>query len=263
VQGRTGSGGNFSRRHDGTAESKWAGHSRGSGHRPRHATAFIDEDAIVIATDLDDSKLQGLKQESTSLSTSLGRDYRRAANSVASEFGGWTCWSMSRAMSTTAACWTHPNRTSTLVRPQREVDASNHKLHPGMLKKGGGSIINSRRRRRHPGGAQPLRLQPTRPGDRTDKSDRIDFIKQACASNAIARHDRIAVVPRPVAAHPSAPTVVQPRKRLYRRQPMGRIGREEVASGHLSRLRRIRFISGHTHLIDGAGRVLGEPGFAK
>src|SRR5258708_6619594 len=53
------------------------------------ATAFIDEDAIVIATDLDDSKLQGLKaRERLALNVLSAENIDALANSVAREFGG-------------------------------------------------------------------------------------------------------------------------------------------------------------------------------
>ena len=53
------------------------------------ATAFIDEDATVIATDVDDGKLQGLKAEQRiALDVLSAEKIDALANAVAKEFGG-------------------------------------------------------------------------------------------------------------------------------------------------------------------------------
>ena len=53
------------------------------------ATAFIDEDATVIATDVDDSKLQGLKaKQRLALDVLSAKTIDALANAVAKEFGG-------------------------------------------------------------------------------------------------------------------------------------------------------------------------------
>src|SRR5207248_2776833 len=53
------------------------------------ATAFIDEDATVIVTDVDDKKLQGLKATKRLALDVLSTEAIDAlANSIAKEFGG-------------------------------------------------------------------------------------------------------------------------------------------------------------------------------
>src|SRR6185436_5158301 len=109
------------------------------------ATAFIDEGATVIATDVDKGKLEGLKaKQRLALNVLLAGDIDTLASSIAQEFGGLN-------VLVNVAGYVHHG--SVLDSSEQDIDFSfdvNVKsMHrtmkafiPGMLKKGGGSIIN-------------------------------------------------------------------------------------------------------------------------
>ncbi len=176
---------------------------------------------------------------------------------------GSTSWSMSRAMSITAPCWTRPNRTSISRSTSMEIDAPDDEgLHPGMLKKGGGSIVNMS------SAASSIRGVPNRYVYSLTKAAVIgltkatatDFIKQGRASmrSARARSNR----PRSATASrrtPGAPAFrLRPRKRIS--STASRWGgsappRRSPCWRSILRPTRSAFISGHTHLIDGGWAI--------
>ena len=219
------------------------------------------EQATVIATDVDDGKLEGLKaRQRLALDVLSAKAVDALAGAVAREFGGLD-------VLVNVAGYVHHG--SVLDATEQDLDFSfdlNVKsMHrtmqafiPGMLKKGGGSIINmSSAASSIRGRAEPLRLQPHQGRrDRADKSDRDGFHQAGRPRQCdLPRHDRIAVVPRPRrgARRALRDSAAGRGTDFIDRQPMGRIGTaEEVAmlAVYLAS-DESAFISGHTHLIDG------------
>src|SRR5215203_4565119 len=225
------------------------------------ATAFVAEGATVIATDIDDSKLKGLKTKRRfALDVLSAKDIDTLANSVAKEFGGLS-------VLVNVAGYVHHGNV--LDSTEKDVDFSfdlNVKsMHrtmktfiPGMIKEGGGSIINMS------SAASSIRGVPNRYVYSLTKAAVIGLTK-ATAADFITRGIRVnAICPGTiespsfrdrVAAH--ARRAGKPAKAALQdfvdRQPMGRIGTaEEVAmlAVYLAS-DESAFISGHTHLIDG------------
>jgi 2-keto-3-deoxy-L-fuconate dehydrogenase len=225
------------------------------------ATAFIDEGATVIATDVDDRKLDGLKAEQRLVLDVLSAGKVDAlAGSVTQEFGGLD-------VLVNVAGYVHHG--TVLDSSEHDIDVSfdlNVKsMHrtlkafiPGMLKKGGGSIVNMS------SAASSIRGVPNRYVYSLTKAAVIgltkataaDFIKQGLRVNAICPgtiespsfRDRVAAHAKRSGISPEAAE-----KDFIDRQPMGRIGTaEEVAmlAVYLAS-DESAFISGHTHLIDG------------
>src|SRR3954466_8649590 len=109
------------------------------------ATAFIDEGATVIATDVDEGKLEGLAaHRRLALDVLSAGNIDALAGSVIQEFGGLDAL-------VNVAGYVHHG--TVLDSSERDIDVSfdlNVKsMHrtlkafiPGMLKKGGGSIVN-------------------------------------------------------------------------------------------------------------------------
>jgi 2-keto-3-deoxy-L-fuconate dehydrogenase len=225
------------------------------------ATAFIAEGAAVIATDVDDSKLKGLKaKKRLRLDVLSARDVNALAQSVAGEFGG---------LDVLVNVAGHVHHGSVLDSSEKDIDLSfdlNVKsMHrtmkafiPGMLKKGGGSIVNMS------SAASSIRGVPNRYVYSLTKAAVIgmtratatDFIKQGVRVNAICPgtiespsfRDRVAAHGKRTGK--SAKAALQD---FIDRQPMGRIGlAEEVAmlAVYLAS-DESAFISGHAHLIDG------------
>src|ERR1043166_6613053 len=225
------------------------------------AAAFIDEDATVIATDVDDSKLQGLKaKQRFALDVLSAGNIDALANSVAREFGGLN-------VLVNVAGYVHHGNV--LDATEQDIDFSfdlNVKsMHrtmkafiPGMLKRGGGSIINMS------SAASSIRGVPNRyvysltkaAVIGLTKATAMDFIKQGVRVNAICPgtiespsfRDRVAAHAKRAGKPPKAAL-----QDFIDRQPMGRIGlAEEVAmlAVYLAS-DESAFISGHTHLIDG------------
>jgi 2-keto-3-deoxy-L-fuconate dehydrogenase len=225
------------------------------------ATAFIDENATVIATDVDDGKLQGLKaRQRLALDVLSAKSIEALASAVAGEFGGLD-------VLVNVAGYVHHG--SVLDATEQDIDFSfdlNVKsMHrtmrafiPGMLKKGGGSIINMS------SAASSIRGVPNRyiysltkaAVIGLTKASAMDFIKRGVRVNAICP----GTIESPsfrgrVAAHAerSGIPLQAAEKDFIDRQPMGRIGTaEEVAmlAVYLAS-DESAFISGHTHLIDG------------
>jgi len=225
------------------------------------ATAFIDEDATVIATDVDDSKLQGLKaKQRLALNVLSAETIDALANAVAQEFGGLN-------VLVNVAGYVHHGNV--LDATEQDIDFSfdlNVKsMHrtmqafiPGMLKKGGGSIINmSSAASSIRGVPNPYVYSLTKAAViGLTKATAMDFIKQGVRVNAICPgtiespsfRDRVAAH-----AKRSGISLQAAEKDFIDRQPMGRIGTAEEVGMLATYLAsdESAFISGHTHLIDG------------
>jgi 2-keto-3-deoxy-L-fuconate dehydrogenase len=225
------------------------------------ATAFAAEGATVIATDIDDTKLRGLKaKKRLKLNVLSAADVEALGQSIAREFGGID------VLANVAGTVHHG---SVLDTTEKDIDVSfdlNVKsMHrtmkafiPDMVKKGGGSIINMS------SAASSIRGVPNRYAYSLTKAAIIgmtkatamDFIKQGVRVNAICPgtiespsfRDRVAAHSKRAGKSPKAAL-----QDFIDRQPMGRIGlAEEVAmlAVYLAS-DESAFISGHTHLIDG------------
>jgi 2-keto-3-deoxy-L-fuconate dehydrogenase len=225
------------------------------------ATAFIDEGATVIATDVDDSKLEGLKaKQSLALDVLSAANIDALASSVAEEFGGLD-------VLVNVAGYVHHG--TVLDSSEQDIDFSfdlNVKsMHrtmkafiPAMLKKGGGSIINMS------SAASSIRGVPNRyiysltkaAVIGLTKATAMDFIKRGIRVNAICPgtiespsfRDRVAAH-----ARRSGISLQAAEKDFIDRQPMGRIGTAEEVAMLATYLAsdESAFISGHTHVIDG------------
>jgi 2-dehydro-3-deoxy-L-fuconate 4-dehydrogenase len=225
------------------------------------AEAFGAEGAAVIATDVDTGKLKGLKaKKSLKLDVRQPKEIAALAKAVNKEFGGLD------VLANVAGVVHHG---TVLDATDQEWDfafdlnvRSMHRMMqafiPGMLKKGGGSIINMS------SAASSIRGVPNRYVYGTTKaavigltkSVAMDFIKQGVRVNAICPgtiespsfRDRVAQHSKRSGKSPKAAL-----QDFIDRQPMGRIGTaEEVAllAVYLAS-EESKFISGHTHLIDG------------
>jgi 2-keto-3-deoxy-L-fuconate dehydrogenase len=225
------------------------------------ATAFITEGAMVIATDVDDGKLKGLKaKQRVKLDVRKPREIEALAKAVNKEFGGLD------ALANVAGVVHHGSvLDATDAEWDFAFDLNVRSMHrmiqaflPGMLKKGGGAIVNMS------SAASSVRGVPTRYIYGTTKaavigltkSVAMDFIKQGVRVNAICPgtiespsfRDRVAAHSK--RSGKSAKAALQD---FIDRQPMGRIGTaEEVASlAVFLACDESKFISGHIHLIDG------------
>ncbi len=225
------------------------------------ATAFIAEGAIVIATDLDDGKLKGLKaKQRVKLDVRKPKEIEALAKAVNKEFGGLD------VLANVAGVVHHGSvLDATDAEWDFAFDLNVRSMHrmiqaflPGMLKKGGGAIVNMS------SAASSVRGVPTRYVYGTTKaavigltkSVAMDFIKQGVRVNAICPgtiespsfRDRVAAHSKRSGKSPKAAL-----QDFIDRQPMGRIGTaEEVASlAVFLACDESKFISGHIHLIDG------------
>ena len=225
------------------------------------AAAFSAEGAAVIATDVDAGKLKGLKaKKSLKLDVRQPKEIAALAKAVNKEFGG---------LDVLANVVGVVHHGTVLDATDQEWDfafdlnvRSMHRMMqafiPGMLKKGGGSIVNMS------SAASSIRGVPNRYVYGTTKaavigltkSVAMDFIKQGVRVNAICPgtiespsfRDRVAAHAQRAGLSPKAAL-----QDFIDRQPMGRIGTaEEVAllAVYLAS-DESKFISGHTHLIDG------------
>jgi 2-dehydro-3-deoxy-L-fuconate 4-dehydrogenase len=225
------------------------------------ATAFIAEGATVIATDLDDGKLKGLKAKQRIKHDVRNRkDIEALAKAVNKQFGGLD------ALVNVAGVVHHGSvLDATDAEWDFAFDLNVRSMHrmiqaflPGMLKKGGGAIVNMS------SAASSVRGVPVRYIYGTTKaavigltkSVAMDFIKQGVRVNAICPgtiespsfRDRVAAHSKRSGKSPKAAL-----QDFIDRQPMGRIGTaEEVASlAVFLACDESKFISGHIHLIDG------------
>jgi 2-keto-3-deoxy-L-fuconate dehydrogenase len=225
------------------------------------ATAFLAEGATVIATDVDQGKLKGLKaNKRLALDVLSTKAIEALAKSVAREFGGLD-------ILVNVAGYVHHG--SVLDSTEKDIDVSfdlNVKsMHrtikafaPAMLKKGAGSIINMSSAASSIRGVSNRYVYSLTKAAviGLTKSTAMDFIKQGVRVNAICPgtiespsfRERVAAHARRSGITPKAAE-----RDFIARQPMGRIGTaEEVAmlDTYLAS-EESAFISGHTHLIDG------------
>ena len=225
------------------------------------AVAFIAEGALVIATDIEVSKLKGLKaRQRLGLDVRKTKDIEALARAVNKEHGGLD------VLANVAGVVHHGTvLDATDAEWDFAFDLNVRSMHrmiqaflPGMLKKGGGAIVNMS------SAASSIRGVPNRYIYGTTKaavigltkSVAMDFIKQGVRVNAICPgtiespsfRDRVQAHSRR-----SGKTAKAALQDFIDRQPMGRIGTaEEVAmlAVYLA-CDESKFISGHTHLIDG------------
>jgi 2-keto-3-deoxy-L-fuconate dehydrogenase len=225
------------------------------------AQAFIAEGAVVIATDIDANKLNGLNaRKRLKLDVLSAREVEMLAKSVAKEFGGLDVLA-------NVAGFVHHG--TVLEATEKDLDFSfdlNVKsMHrtirafaPAMLKKGGGSIVNMS------SAASSVRGVPNRyvysitkaAVIGLTKATAMDFIRQGLRVNAICPgtiespsfRERVAAHAKRAGKSPKSAL-----QDFIDRQPMGRIGlAEEVALLAIYLASdESAFISGHTHLIDG------------
>jgi 2-keto-3-deoxy-L-fuconate dehydrogenase len=202
------------------------------------ATAFIDEGATVIATDVDDSKLEGLKaRQSLALDVLSAADIDALASSVTGEFGGLD-------VLVNVAGYVHHG--TVLDSSEQDIDFSFdlnvksmhrtiHAFLPDMLKKKKGTIINIS------SGASSVRGIPNRYVYGASKAAVIgltksvaaDFIRQGIRANAICPGTVVSpslderIETRSKETGKSIKAVTQD---FIDRQPMGRLGTpEEIA----------------------------------
>ena len=225
------------------------------------ATAFIAEGATVIATDVDDGKLKGLKaKQRLTLDVRKPKEIKTLARATDKEFGGLD------VLINVAGVVHHGTvLDATDAEWDLAFDLNVRSMHrmiqaflPGMLKKGGGAIVNMS------SAASSVRGVPVRYIYGTTKaavigltkSVAMDFIKQGVRVNAICPgtiespsfRDRVAAHSKRSGKSPKAAL-----QDFIDRQPMGRIGTaEEVALlAVFLACDESKFISGHIHLIDG------------
>lgn len=225
------------------------------------AEAFAAEGARVIATDVDASKLEGLKSEKRlKLDVRSAADVEALARGVAAEFG---------ALDVLVNCAGYVHHGSVLDCSEQDWDFSfdlNVKsMHrtikaflPGMLKKGAGSIVNIS------SAVSSIRGVPDRYAYGASKAAVIgltkavaaDFIRRGIRSNAICPgtiespslegriRDRSAATGK---------SVTEVEQAFIDRQPMGRLGKpEEVAAlAVFLASDESSYITGQPHLVDG------------
>jgi 2-dehydro-3-deoxy-L-fuconate 4-dehydrogenase len=225
------------------------------------ATAFIAEGATVIATDIDDGKLKGLKaKQRLKLDVRKPKEIETLAKTIGKGFGGLDVLinvagvvHHGTVLDATDAEWDFAFDLNV-----RSMHRMIQAFLPGMLKKGGGAIVNMS------SAASSVRGVPVRYIYGTTKaavigltkSVAMDFIKQGVRVNAICPgtiespsfRDRVAAHSKRSGKSPKAAL-----QDFIDRQPMGRIGTaEEVASlAVFLACDESKFISGHIHLIDG------------
>jgi 2-keto-3-deoxy-L-fuconate dehydrogenase len=224
------------------------------------AEAFIAEGAHVIATDLEVTKLDGLKGKQLKLDVRSTKEVEAAANEIMQEVG---------QINVLVNCAGYVHQGNVLDCSEHEWDLSfdlNVKsIHrmlaaflPGMLNSGGGSIINIS------SAVSSIRGVPKRYAYGATKAAIIgltksvaaDFIKQGIRANAIcpgtidspSLEQRIAVLAQ--ATGQSSDVV---RQGFIDRQPLGRLGTpEEVAAlAVFLASDESSYITGQPHLVDG------------
>ncbi len=225
------------------------------------AEAFIAEGALVIATDIDEPKLKGLKAERRlKLDVRKPNEIEALARSVAKEFGGLD------VLANVAGVVHHGSvLDATDAEWDFAFDLNVRSMHrmiqaflPGMLKKGGGAIVNMSSAASSIRGVSNRYVYGTTKAAvlGLTKSIAMDFIKQGVRVNAICPgtiespsfRDRVKAHSKRSGKSPKAAL-----QDFIDRQPMGRIGTaEEVAllAVYLA-CDESKFITGHTHLIDG------------
>jgi 2-keto-3-deoxy-L-fuconate dehydrogenase len=225
------------------------------------AEAFVEEGASVFATDLDDSKLQGLtRARCLKLDVRSEKDIHALAVSIRNEFGGLD------VLANMAGYVLHGT-----VLDCREADwdfsfdlnvKSMHRIIqaflPDMLNKGGGSIVNMSSvassvtglPNRYVYGATKAAVIGL------TKGVAIDFIRQGIRCNAIcpgtisspSLRERIVAQ-----AERTGNSLEAVEKDFIDRQPMGRLGTPQEVANLVVFLAsdESSYITGHEHLVDG------------
>ena len=225
------------------------------------AEAFAAEGASVIATDVDESKLDGIRSaKQLKLDARSTASVEAVASQVAAEFG---------ALDVLVNCAGYVHHGSVLDCSEQDWDFSfdlNVKsMHrtiraflPGMLEKKAGSIVNIS------SAVSSIRGVPDRYAYGATKAAVIgltkavaaDFIRQGIRANAIcpgtidspSLEDRIRE-----RSQTTGKTVAEVERAFIERQPMGRLGRpEEVAAlAVFLASDEASYITGQPHLVDG------------
>jgi 2-keto-3-deoxy-L-fuconate dehydrogenase len=225
------------------------------------AEAFVAEGARVIATDVDDTKLEGINSlKRQKLDARSTESVEALANSITTDLGG---------LDVLVNCAGYVHHGSVLDCSEQDWDFSfdlNVKsMHrtikaflPGMLAKKAGSIVNIS------SAVSSIRGVPDRYVYGATKAAVIgltkavaaDFIRQGIRANAIcpgtiespSLEERIKERSRA-----SGRSLAEVEKAFVDRQPMGRLGRpEEVAAlAVFLASDEASYITGQTHLVDG------------
>jgi 2-keto-3-deoxy-L-fuconate dehydrogenase len=225
------------------------------------AEAFAAEGASVIATDVDESKLDGIRSaKRLKLDARSTASVEAIANQVAAEFG---------ALDVLVNCAGYVHHGSVLDCSEQDWDFSfdlNVKsMHrtikaflPGMLEKKAGSIVNIS------SAVSSIRGVPDRYAYGATKAAVIgltkavaaDFVRQGIRANAIcpgtidspSLEDRIQE-----RSQTTGKTVAEVERAFIERQPIGRLGRpEEVAAlAVFLASDEASYITGQPHLVDG------------
>jgi 2-keto-3-deoxy-L-fuconate dehydrogenase len=225
------------------------------------AEAFAAEGASVIATDVHESKLEGIRSaKRLKLDARSTASVEAIANQVAAEFG---------ALDVLVNCAGYVHHGSVLDCSEQDWDFSfdlNVKsMHrtiraflPGMLEKKAGSIVNIS------SAVSSIRGVPDRYAYGATKAAVIgltkavaaDFVRQGIRANAIcpgtidspSLEDRIRE-----RSQTTGKTVAEVERAFIERQPMGRLGRpEEVAAlAVFLASDEASYITGQPHLVDG------------
>jgi len=216
------------------------------------AEKFADAGAKVIATDLDPSKLRGLRGKLRKLDVRSQDEINAFGRDVAHEFG---------RLDVLVNCAGYVHQGTVFDCTDEEWDFSfdlNVKsMHrtikaflPGMLEKKSGSIVNIA------SVVSSIRGVPSRYVYGATKAVAADFIKQGIRCNAIcpgtiespSLDERIAAV-----SQQTGRSLELVRQDFVVRQPMGRLGTpEEVASLALFLASdEASYITGQAHLVDG------------
>jgi 2-keto-3-deoxy-L-fuconate dehydrogenase len=225
------------------------------------AEAFIAEDAVVIATDLDRAKLAGLKTAGPlKLDVRSTADVNTLAAQVADDFGGLDVLA-------NIAGYVHQGTVFDCSEQAWDLsfDLNVKSMHrmiaaflPGMLHKGGGSIINMS------SAVSSIRGVPNRYVYGATKAAIIgltkavaaDFIRQGIRCNAIcpgtietpSLEERIGELSRT-----SGKSLQAVEQDFVDRQPMGRLGkaREVAQLAVFLASDESSYITGQPHLVDG------------
>ena len=225
------------------------------------AEAFAAEGASVIATDVDESKLDAIRSaKRLKLDARSTASVEAVANQVAAEFG---------ALDVLVNCAGYVHHGSVLECSEQDWDFSfdlNVKsMHrtiraflPGMLEKKVGSIVNIS------SAVSSIRGVPDRYAYGATKAAVIgltkavaaDFIRQGIRANAIcpgtiespSLEDRIRE-----RSQTTGKTIAEVERAFIERQPMGRLGRREEVAAFAVFLAsdEASNISGQPHLVDG------------
>ncbi len=231
----------------------------GAGIGRATAIAFARVGARVIATDVDEAKLDGLKQEGVAECLSLNVLDTAAVNAMAKRFpdvdvlfnaAGFV--HHGTVLESTDAEWDRAFDLNV-----RSMDRTIKAFLPGMLAKGAGSIVNIA------SGAGSIRGVANRyvygatkaAVIGLTKSVAVDFIRKGVRCNAIcpgtvqspSLDDRIADLGKAVGGTEKA------RQMFIDRQPMGRLGTAEEIAAMAVYLAsdESRFTTGTTMLVDG------------